>query len=99
MAPSTDNTTRGVILGLKIAGKGNADIAEIVGMTPGAVSMLYFRAIKKGYDPEKRPLGVSDSFFGGGSTPGSPKKHKTRASKKRPTEEAQEIAEEITEAK
>ncbi|KAJ5681961.1 uncharacterized protein N7477_001901 [Penicillium maclennaniae] len=64
MAPPTDNTTRGVILGLKMAGKGNADIAEIVGMTPGA--------------------GVSDVFFGKGSTQGSPKKAKIRASKTPP---------------
>ncbi|KAJ5128934.1 hypothetical protein N7448_002643 [Penicillium atrosanguineum] len=77
MAPPMDNTTRGVILGLKMAGKGNTEIAEIIGMTPSAVSMLYLRAVKKGYDPEKRPLGALDSFFGGGSTPNTPKKRKT----------------------
>ncbi|KAJ6104633.1 hypothetical protein N7523_010953 [Penicillium sp. IBT 18751x] len=97
MAPTTDNTTRGVILGLKMAGKGNADIAEIVGMTPGAISMLYFRALKKGFDPEKRPLGVSNVFFGKGSTQSSPNKAKIRASKTPPIDRTEEPAKEIDE--
>jgi hypothetical protein len=83
MAPM-DNTTRGLILGLKIAGKSPADISELTGMRANTVSKLWARAVKRGFDPGKRPLDVSDSFFiDGRSAENSPAATPTAVSKKR----------------
>jgi hypothetical protein len=79
-----DNTTRGLILGLKIAGKPPSEISELTGMRANTVSKLWARAVKRGFDPEKRPLSVSDSFFiDGRSADSSPAATPTPVSKKR----------------
>ena len=51
--PSYDITTRAQALTLKLAGFSNADIESITGIQQRTVNAIYYKALKRGYNPSE----------------------------------------------
>jgi len=59
MAPNTDSVTRALIISLKSGrGKTTLKVSSLTGISPRTIDSIYARAIKRGFDPLKRPLEI-----------------------------------------
>lgn len=58
-----DTSTRAFIMALRVAGNSYAEIADLTGLPKRSVRGICDYAIKKGFDVNKRPLEINDSFF------------------------------------
>lgn len=76
MPPSTDITTRALVVTLKSpsGGKTTTEIAEITGISTRQVNGIYARAIERGFDPNHRPLTLRDEYLRDAPRSGRPTK-------------------------
>jgi transcriptional regulator len=58
-----DNTTQAFLIGLRVTGKNSYEIAALTGIPRQSIDAVYQRALKNGFDPDKRPLKIDDTLF------------------------------------
>ncbi|OQD70581.1 hypothetical protein PENDEC_c022G02235 [Penicillium decumbens] len=63
-----NRSAQAFVVGLKATGKNGIEIAEITGLSRGTCHRVYARALKRGFDPSKRPFELLDTYFGSHST-------------------------------
>ncbi|KAJ0127189.1 Uncharacterized protein HZ326_29705, partial [Fusarium oxysporum f. sp. albedinis] len=76
MAPNTDIATRAFVVSLKApcSGKTTNEVAEITGLSVNLVNRIYARAIKRGFDPNVRPLILRNGYLEDTPRSGRPSK-------------------------
>ena len=76
MAPHDDISTRAMIVVMKspLIGRSTATISAATGVKPRTVDNIYARAIKRGFDPNRDPLVMKDSYVADGKSTGRPSK-------------------------
>jgi transposase len=71
----TDIATRALVVTLKAsAGKTTNEIIEITGLPKATINNIYARAIKRGFDPNERPIRLRDAFLADSPRSGRPTK-------------------------
>ena len=58
-------TTRAMIVALKcpVGGRSASDLARILGLSARAINATYSRALKRGFDPARRPLVILEEYL------------------------------------
>ncbi|KAJ6104634.1 hypothetical protein N7523_010954 [Penicillium sp. IBT 18751x] len=77
MARNTvDIKVRVIVLALKAHGSSYTEIIEFTGLSKSTIKRILARAVRRGFDPDKRPLEISDSHLieGTGADEASPTK-------------------------
>ncbi|KAJ5681962.1 uncharacterized protein N7477_001902 [Penicillium maclennaniae] len=77
MARNTvDIKVRVIVLALKAHGSSHTEIIEYTGLSKSTIKRILARAVRQGFDPDKRPLEISDSHLveGTSADEASPKK-------------------------
>ena len=74
--PYTDIATRALVVSMKspFGGKTSLDISQETGLSVRQIDRIYARAIKRGFDPNHKPLVIRDAFLEDAKRPGRPKK-------------------------
>lgn len=75
----TDIATRALIIGLKSSGKTSTEVSELTRISVRTINDIYARAIKRGFDPNLRPLEICDAYLADAPRSGRPKKQTTEA--------------------
>ncbi|KAJ5202015.1 uncharacterized protein N7498_006678 [Penicillium cinerascens] len=75
-----DTATRGLIIGLKATGKSYSEIAELTELPRSTIQRIYETAVKRGFDPQKRPLEICDAHVAVTTRIRGPNKPKTDVS-------------------
>lgn len=75
----TDIATRAMIIGLKSSGKTSTEVSELTKISVRTMNDIYARAIKRGFDPNLRPLEICDAYLADAPQSGRPKKQTTEA--------------------
>jgi transposase len=70
----TSMGTRATVLALRSTGKTTAEVAGLLELSDRTVNDIYARAIKRGFDPVKRPIQIDDVFIADAPRSGRPKK-------------------------
>lgn len=73
----TELSTRALIVGLKSAGKTSVEVAELTSIPVRTVNDIFARAIKRGFDPNRRPLQLQDVYLADAPRSGRPRKQTT----------------------
>lgn len=63
MPAKHDNTTQAFLIGLRAIGKNSYEIAALTGIPRQTIDGAYQRALKNGFDPDKRPIKIDDTLF------------------------------------
>ena len=65
MPANTDIATRALVVSLKApySSKTTAKVSTITGLSSRQVNRIYARAIKRGFDPNQRPLSLRDEYL------------------------------------
>ncbi|KAJ5128935.1 hypothetical protein N7448_002644 [Penicillium atrosanguineum] len=73
---AVDIKARIIVLALKANGSSQAEIIELTGLSKSTIKRICARAVRQGFDPEKRPIEISDSHLveGTSADEASPKK-------------------------
>lgn len=75
-----DIKARVIVLALKAHGSSQTEIMELTGLSKSTIKRICARAVRQGFDPEKRPIEISDSHLvEGTSADDSPKKQQDAA--------------------
>lgn len=73
----TDISTRTLIIGLKSTGKTLAKIAGLIDLSIRTINSIYGLAIKRGFEPNLRPLKIQDIHIADASRSSRPSKQTT----------------------
>lgn len=73
----TEISTRALIIGLKTTGKTSVEVAELTNIPVRTINAIYARAIKRGFDPNRRPLELHDIYLTDAPRSGRPSKQTT----------------------
>jgi len=76
MALNTDISTHALVITLKspLIGLTSAEIFAKTGISISTINRIYGRAIKRGFDPNIRPLVIKDEWLEDAPRPGRPRK-------------------------
>lgn len=69
-----DNTTRAMVVGMKVANVPTAEIAQSTELQCKTIGSIYKKALQRGFDPTQRPVVLKEAFLVDGSRSGRPKK-------------------------
>lgn len=73
----TEISTRALIIGLKSTGKTTVEVAELTNIPARTINAIYARAISRGFDTNRRPLEIHDTYLADAPRSGRPSKQKT----------------------
>ena len=81
MPANTDIATRVLVVSLKApcSSKTTAEVSAITGLSSRQVNRIYARAIKRGFNPNQRPLSLRDKYLQDAPRSGRPLKRTTEA--------------------
>ena len=77
MSPNTDVSMRALIVTLKspIVGLSSADIFTQTGVSVSTINRIYVKVIKRGFDPNIRPMIIKDEWVEDAPRSGRLRKH------------------------
>ncbi|KAJ5128933.1 hypothetical protein N7526_007099 [Penicillium atrosanguineum] len=61
--PRYDHLTQAFLLGMKVTGKSNPEICALTGVSRWTLNKIFKRALKNGFDPDKRPFEIDIALF------------------------------------
>ncbi|KAL6410980.1 hypothetical protein AUP68_07412 [Ilyonectria robusta] len=65
---------RACVVTLKAAGKETSEVAYFTGLPVRTINNIYIQAIKRSFDPVKKPLEITDTYVADISRSGRPRK-------------------------
>ncbi|KAG6019568.1 hypothetical protein E4U19_007063 [Claviceps sp. Clav32 group G5] len=74
MAPYNDLATRASVLTLKATGFSTKEIASLTGVPTRTVDYIFAKAVKRGFNPQERPLNIKNHLVENGPRSGRPRK-------------------------
>ncbi|KAG5913834.1 hypothetical protein E4U61_006468, partial [Claviceps capensis] len=74
MAPYNDNSTRTSVLTLKATGFSTKEVASLTGVPTRTINYIFAKAVKRGFNPQDRPLNIKNHLVEDGPRSGRPKK-------------------------